>query len=233
MKGQILIIDDNPVDIKIASLALEKSGFACFGFVDYKKAFDWIDSNQPQMIFLDLQMPEASGFDLIPLIRKTANLATVPIIIISGRNQTEDVKQAIKAGANDYVVKPLDPLVLQEKVTRLNSNSEGEFHCIDLNQVGIQTAVIAKTVQLIALSEFGMTVSTDCDLKIGETLEISQVAPEIFGKDRIVVRCLNIKTSTDGHREAQVTFVGIPESQRQVIRQACRKFWIQSKAGAV
>jgi hypothetical protein len=64
MKGQVLIIDDNRMDIKIATNAIERLGFSCFGFEQHQQAIEWLSQNIPNIIILDLQMPKVTGYDL-------------------------------------------------------------------------------------------------------------------------------------------------------------------------
>lgn len=232
MKGQVLVIDDNPVDLKIVTSSIERTGFACYGFANHQEAMIWLDSNIPQLILLDLQMPTISGYQLIPIFRKLSNAVDVPIIIISGKNQSDDVMKAIKLGANDYVVKPLDPLILQEKVGKLGTKSSSEFHSVDIAEsIGID-AFVSKSIKILSLSEFGMKVRFETRVPLGETLEVTGLSIEQFGKDRLLARCLSYNETSDGCFIAQMTFVGMVESQRQVIRQTCRKIWIQNKKEA-
>ena len=120
MKGQVLIIDDSELDIRIINLVLLREGFDCYGFTDHQKGLDWCLENHPQLIFLDIQMPQISGYDMIPLLKAMPNAVTTPIIMVSGKNDVTDVRRAIQAGASDYIIKPVDPLVLQEKIRKSN-----------------------------------------------------------------------------------------------------------------
>ncbi len=91
MNGSALVIDDNPLDLKVASSIIERSGYACFAFTDYKAGLEWCKENTPQIIFLDLQMPNITGYELIPILKAQPNTSKTPLFIISGKNQIEDV----------------------------------------------------------------------------------------------------------------------------------------------
>lgn len=232
MLGQILIIDDNPVDVKIAVSAIERTGFACFGFTDHTQAITWLDTNVPQMILLDLQMPNITGYQVIPFLRALPNSAAVPIIIISGKNQSDDILKAIKLGANDYIVKPLDPLVLQEKVAKTTVKLGSEFHSVDIAEADEIRALISRPTKILSLSEFGLKLGCEIKIAVGDTFELTGLAVEQFGKDRLLVRCLTCEAVSGDLFVCQVTYVGMVESQRQVIRQTCRKLWIKGKGEA-
>ncbi len=230
MRGQILIIDDNPMDIKVISAALNASGWACFGFTNHVDATIWLTENSPQMIFLDLQMPTVTGYQLIPILRKISNAAKAPIIIVSGKNESEDILKAIKLGAVDYIVKPLDPLVLQEKVERTGSKQDSDFHAFDLATEDQVTVFVAKPVKVVAISEFGTKLISETPITPGENAEINGLPIDLFGKEKLLMRCLTCEP-TPSKKEfiMQMTFVGMTEPQRKHIRKACRQKWLESK----
>lgn len=230
MKGQILVIDDNLMDVKIAAHAIESTGFACFGFTEYQKGLDWAAENVPRMVLLDLVMPSITGFDLIPRIREIENAAKAPIVIMSGKNHVEDVQRAITLGATDYIVKPLDPLVLQEKVQRLESLNAEEYLSIEFNREERPVAHFGKPFSMLSASEFGLTVRSLVPLPPGEMIEIIGLTRDFFGIDRLWVRSLSCAPTPDKKEYIiQLTFVALQEPQRQVIRRACRQLWVRAK----
>lgn len=232
MKGNILLIDDNMMDLKVASLSIEKQGFACHSFTDYSKALDWTSSQDVQMIFLDLQMPQISGYDLISIFRKQPQTCLVPIIIISGKNQIDDVRKAIALGANDYIVKPLDPLIIQEKLRRAEPNEKEDYFCVELNKESSKAGgYFSKSFKINSVSEFGVRIISDSPVMPGESIEATQVAKEIFGTDKLYLRCLSCEPlPEDRLYQMQMTYIGTTEVQRQFLRKSCRQLWIDSKA---
>lgn len=228
MKGLVLIIDDNPLDIKVVSTVLERSGYSCHGFTEHTSGLDWLNKITPQVIFLDLQMPQASGFDIIPLIRQKSNLSSVPIIIISGKNQIQDIKQAIQLGANDYIIKPVDPLVLQEKVRKFESLGQNDFFEALWPQEKPATAQILFPIHFLAISEFGLKASSPTPIHPGETIELGELPNDVFGSTKILLRCLSLDR-TSNTNIMQFTYVGMSESQRQLIRLFCRQLYVKSK----
>lgn len=231
MKGNVLLIDDSEMDLKVASSALERFGFACHGFTDHQEALKWLDENVPQMIFLDLELPGTTGFDLIPILRAHEKSATTPIVIVSGRNQTESVKRAITLGAIDYVIKPVDAMVLQEKARKVSSTFDAKFGSSAPVDTDRQPAYIARTIRLVAISEFGMEIQSDIQSKPGEILEVGTFARDFFGDEHAYTRVLSSERMPGGSDKfvMQLTFVGMTEAQRLIMRKACRTLWAKKR----
>ena len=120
MSNKILFVDDDFNILNLLDNYLSMKGFevqtAENGYFALKK----IDSFQPDVIILDIMMPRMDGYEVCEKIREHHNeeLARTPIIVISALNHLNDVKKAISAGANDYIVKPINLQVLFEKIKR-------------------------------------------------------------------------------------------------------------------
>lgn len=232
MLGHILILDDNPTDVKIAVNALERLGFACHGFSDQNSALHFLNDHSVRLIFLDLQMPKVSGYDLIPVFKKHPMSRDALITIISGKNQTEDVRRAIELGASDYVVKPMDPLVLQEKVRKLTDKNE-DFSGVPVPAEAFQASRFMLNLKVLALSEFGIKLESAHEVKPGDTIEIGGLPLDVAGKERILLRCLSSDARpADRLYTLQFTFVGLGEAARQSLRKYCRQLWVQAKGRA-
>lgn len=231
MKGQILLIDDSALDLKIATAVLERDGYACHGFTDYKEALAWTEFNTPQIIFLDLQMPQVTGYQLIPIFKRFPATANTPIVIMSGKNQIEDVSKAVALGVSDYLVKPIDPMVLQEKVNKVTASpSQSEFASVRVPDGSLETVHLIRKLTILELSEFGMKIRSTAEVKPGETTQFGGAPTEQFGNETIFARCLSLDQLPNSKEFVmQFTFVGITESQRQAIRKTCRQLWIQAK----
>jgi CheY-like chemotaxis protein len=116
----ILLVEDNPADIKITQRALRESGLAVDLIVlrDGQEALDYLlrrgpyadDPNwrSPDLILLDLNLPRLSGQEVLTRIRAEAELNTVPIIVLTTSHRQEDVEAVYAAGANTYIEKPQD-----------------------------------------------------------------------------------------------------------------------------
>ena len=231
MRGQILMIDDNPLDLKVAGLTLERIGYSCHGFTEPHAALVWLNDYTPQIILLDLQLANgATGFQMIKDFRRSPQTAKTPIVIISGKNDIADVRKAIKLGANDYIVKPLDALVIQEKMLKIGNSGPESFSGVDVPDHFEQAVFIRTPFRLLAVSEFGLRLAASTPIKPGTNMELGGFDQELFGFDQVMARCLSCDSSTEHNGfVVQFTFIGISERHRQTLRKACRYFYVMRR----
>jgi CheY-like chemotaxis protein len=114
----ILLVEDNPADVEIARRALRETGSAVELIVvrDGQEALDYLLRRDrhpgawrsPDLILLDLNMPRLNGLEVLRQVRAHADLASVPVIVLTTSGRPEDVRQTYAAGANSYIEKPQD-----------------------------------------------------------------------------------------------------------------------------
>lgn len=118
MDGKILIVDDQAVMLRLVKYALEQEGFHTVTAETGAEALESLRSEQPDLLILDLLLPDADGIELCRSIRQELKYISLPIVILTGRAEIEDKIQALEAGADEYVTKPVDP---KEMVARVKS----------------------------------------------------------------------------------------------------------------
>ncbi len=122
--SQIAIIDDDPLIVRYVTVALKQKGYAVEGFEkpgDFLEAFR-ARTVRPDVILLDLLMPDANGMDVLDLIKKAD--ASVPVIVSTGSESQEDVIEALRRGAEDFIKKPLRDSILLASVRRTLEGAE-------------------------------------------------------------------------------------------------------------
>ncbi len=118
MKKSILIIDDEK-SIRFILESTLKPYFNVISFSDGKEAVAYLEEgNIPDMIICDLMMPEISGFDFLKMIRNSGFFDDIPVIILSGNEESKDKILCFELGADDYVVKPFNPKEIIARVRR-------------------------------------------------------------------------------------------------------------------
>jgi DNA-binding response OmpR family regulator len=113
LAGTILVVDDEQNIVQLARLYLNKEGYRVEAAYDGAQALDKAKSVRPDLIVLDIMMPEMDGLAVARELRKTSN---VPIIILTARGDDVDRIVGLELGADDYVTKPFNPRELVARV---------------------------------------------------------------------------------------------------------------------
>jgi len=117
MKEKILIIDDDREYIsQIAEILEEEEGYSVGFTTDGYVAFDMLNAVTYDLIILDLNMPRISGMEVLKELKNTKTTRLIPVLMSTGDSSVEAVKKAIKLGADDYIVKPLDVDMFLDKI---------------------------------------------------------------------------------------------------------------------
>ncbi len=110
---KILVVDDEKKIVEIIKAYLERESYQVFTAYDGKAALEQFLNQHPDLIILDLMLPEISGWDVCRSIRKKSD---VPIIMLTARDEVTDKIIGLEMGADDYVTKPFDPKELVSRV---------------------------------------------------------------------------------------------------------------------
>lgn len=113
---KILVIDDEPKIVELLQIALEMQGHKVVGAYDGIQGFSLWKQDRFDMILTDIMMPESDGYELVQKIRKESN---VPILFLTAKTDVLDRVKGLQLGADDYILKPFDPL---EVATRVSAN---------------------------------------------------------------------------------------------------------------
>ena len=116
----ILIVDDSPTERYYLSEILVKNGFNVSTAENGEQALAIIKTDKPHLILMDVVMPGANGFQVTRAIARDPALLNVPIIICSSKNQETDRIWGLRQGARAYLVKPVDPQALLDKIASLD-----------------------------------------------------------------------------------------------------------------
>jgi len=123
MTKKILVVDDEKKIVDILKAYLERDGYQVIAAYDGRSALELARSNSPDLIILDLMLPEVSGWDVCRELRKESD---VPVIMLTARDDTTDKIIGLELGADDYVTKPFDPKEIISRVRAVLRRSEGK-----------------------------------------------------------------------------------------------------------
>ncbi len=110
---KIIIIEDNPNVFEKLTFHLEKAKFKIFRVEKGEKALEVIEKESPSIVLIDVLLPKLDGNFIFNAIRHTSN---VPIIFISYKNGIEDIIDGLNLGADDYITKPFDPVLVVARI---------------------------------------------------------------------------------------------------------------------
>jgi two-component system KDP operon response regulator KdpE len=112
----VLVVDDEPRLVDVVRMNLEMGGYRVLEAFDGAEALEKLKQDLPDLVVLDVMMPEMDGFETLRRIREVSNL---PVIMLTVRNEPADRIKGLEIGADDYLSKPFDPRELQSRIKAL------------------------------------------------------------------------------------------------------------------
>ena len=132
MKKIVLVVDDDRTSLKRASGILEKD-YRVAAAVSGEMVFKYLENNTPELILLDLFMPDMDGFEVLKKLRDDDRYKQIPVIFLSGEQDPAKEAECLSVGALDYITKPYVPTVLKSRVDRAMELSE--YHRLLVNKM--------------------------------------------------------------------------------------------------
>ncbi|MNB75452.1 Autoinducer 2 sensor kinase/phosphatase LuxQ [compost metagenome] len=154
----ILVVDDDPVNLKVLETILILDRYDIMTVTEGRRAMEALDLKEWDLVISDVMMPHMSGYELSRRIRQRFAITELPILLLTARSQPEDIENGFRAGANDYVMKPVDALELRSRVKALTDVKQSARDRLRMEaawlQAQIQPHFIFNTLNAIAaLSE--------------------------------------------------------------------------------
>lgn len=113
----VLVVEDDPTILQLLEVNFEMEGFIVLRAEDGEQGLAVARESRPDVIVSDVMMPKMSGLELVRALKASADLQSIPVILLSAKAQGADVRQGLEAGADDYVTKPFEPLDLIDRVS--------------------------------------------------------------------------------------------------------------------
>jgi DNA-binding response OmpR family regulator len=146
MPGTILVVDDEKNIVQLARLYLTNEGYRVETAFDGKQALERAKSVRPDLIVLDIMMPEMDGLTVVQELRKTSR---VPVIMLTARGDDIDRIVGLEVGADDYMAKPFNPRELVARVKAVLRRSQGEREAPEVIEVdGLRIDAASREVTL-------------------------------------------------------------------------------------
>ena len=123
-KGKLLLVDDDKDFVIALATRLESRGFEIIKAFDGKEGLEKVYVEKPDAIVLDVVMPEINGFDVCRKLKEDENFKDIPVIMLTGKSEPDDVQTAKKIGADAYFIKPFELDMLLYEVYALLRNKK-------------------------------------------------------------------------------------------------------------
>lgn len=217
--ARILVVDDDPDILKIVRQVLSLDGHVIFTVDAAMKAMDQLRETMFDLLISDANMPHFTGFELVQTIRRDARFRHMGICMLTGLREKKDIEKAIKAGVDDYIVKPIDPILLSKKIMALFEKRPPADHPEVHVQPGTleSQAKIRIPTTILTISELGIKILTDHKMDEGAVVEMTC---DFFDQMLLeppsmrVLSCIAHK----GQFAVQLIFLGAREAFLQKIR---------------
>lgn len=233
MKAHILIVEDNDSDQSTMAFLLKKTGYKVSTASDGYAAIDFL-SNRPaddlpvSLIIMDLQMPRLSGITTLKKIKEIPSVAHIPFMVVSGKKDKDSVQDAIKIGAKDYMVKPIDHEIFLKKISQLTANIKSDWAEVSVPDSPDSHGYFHAPARVISINEVTCTVLSRQMLTTGSTTTLCVPMFTEFELKDMQVRVLDSK-KTDAGYVIQFEILGLSNTQMTQLRLYARKIYAETK----
>ncbi|MCB9073463.1 MAG: response regulator [Bdellovibrionaceae bacterium] len=222
----ILLVDDDADVRRLVKKILEKAGHSVIAVENGLSALGELNENHYDLLLSDANMPQYNGFDLVRAIRRLPKHKDLIIAMLTGRRDKNDIQKAVELGVNDYIVKPVDPEVLVNKIQKLLESRIPDPAFINLPETthvnleaSVQSPLRMKKIGLssfMAVSPYPLAVGLDFYLNIDE------MDYEALPKVRIIA------SQPDPHNNKQYlihgTFLEMDDQFKEQIKKCLRNY---------
>jgi CheY-like chemotaxis protein len=115
-RGRLLIVDDNEINRDVLARRLGRQGYTTAAAENGRKALEMVQTQKFDLLLLDIMMPELNGYEVLRHLKADSHLRDIPVIMISALDDMDSIVRCIKLGAEDYLPKPFDPVLLRARI---------------------------------------------------------------------------------------------------------------------
>ena len=117
-RPHVLIGDDDPTTVALVRMTLKSHDVECQGVGDGSQVLAAVAGCKPDLVVLDINMPELDGFEVLTALKNDINTRDIPVVLLTARQQEADILRGFSLGADDYVTKPFSTLELVARIKR-------------------------------------------------------------------------------------------------------------------
>ncbi|MFC1553469.1 response regulator [candidate division KSB1 bacterium] len=194
MNELIAVLDDEPEVLELIEIHLKQAFYNVEVFEKAARFLDFIKENKPDLIILDLIMPDADGLEICKFIKSYPDLSDVPVIILTSKSDEPDRILGLELGADDYVTKPFFPKELAARVkTVLRRTKPGKKERIEKFTIGEkieidpQTYIVTVEGKKIDLTSTEFKILELLSSHLGRVYSRDYILDYLWGSDKIVI----------------------------------------------
>ncbi len=181
MSKLIAIIDDEPDIVELVAVNLKKAGFDTRGFSNLESFLSFLKKQTPDLVILDLMLPDADGLEICKYLKKKDELSSIPIIMLTAKAEETDKILGLELGADDYVTKPFSP---KELVARVKVALRRQKQKEDTKKIEIGGILVVDLEKFSVMVEGEKIDLTSTEFKILQLLSSKQ--GWVFSRDKIL-----------------------------------------------
>jgi len=188
----VAIVEDDQSTREVVAAHLEHAGFRTVHFTCGAKFTEYIQAHKPDMILLDLNLPDGDGIDICKFVKTDARLRAIPVIILSGRTGELDRVLGLEIGADDYMTKPFSPREMVARV-KLRLHHEPAEPEVEVMTVSPDLVIDLKRYEVKAGGKVVEVTSTEFRLlrilaaRPGWVHSRDQLLDALWGNEKVVV----------------------------------------------
>lgn len=192
MNELIAVVDDEPDIVDLIVLHLEKAGFRTAGFFDAQSFLNSLKRSIPDLVLLDLMLPDTDGLEVCKRLRQREEWAAVPVIMVTAKGEESDKVLGLELGADDYVTKPFSAkeLVARVKSVLRRQRGSAESKRIEINDrltIDLDKHEVLVGDQKVELTSTEFRILSLLASRKGRVFTRDQILDHLWGHDKVVV----------------------------------------------
>ncbi len=194
-KKRILIVEDDRDISELINYHLSREGYEVFSLFDGAQVIDIAQSHKPDLVILDLMLPEVDGLEICRLMKANESIAKIPILMLSAKGEESDTIVGLQMGADDYMTKPFSPKILLARVkailrrqqdTSIAADGTSLRHFADLTIDLLKHKVTVKSV-VISLTSIEFDILEFLSRNPGRVFDREQILNGVWKDGKFII----------------------------------------------